>query len=38
MESAIDTLTEKKAFAGSYAFKTWDSVCASWLEDVRNEA
>ena len=38
MASAIETLSEKKASAASYAFKTWDAVCANWLEDVRNEA
>jgi len=38
MDSAIKTLPEKKAAAASFEFKTWDSVCASWLEDVRNEA
>jgi hypothetical protein len=38
MESAIKTLPEKKAAAASFEFKTWESVCASWLEDVRNEA
>ena len=38
MASAIKTLPEKKASASSFEFKTWDSVCASWLEDVRKEA
>ena len=37
MASAIETLSEKKASAASYAFKTWDAVCANWLEDVRAE-
>jgi hypothetical protein len=27
----------KKA-ASNYKFKTWDEVCASWLEDVKSEA
>jgi hypothetical protein len=37
MASAIKTLPEKKSLAVSYEFKTWDSVCASWLEDVREK-
>ncbi len=37
MESAIKTLPEKKVCANSYAFKTWDTVCSSWLKDVRAE-
>jgi len=37
MESAIKTLPEKKAAAASFEFKTWDSVCANWLADIRAE-
>jgi hypothetical protein len=38
MQATIQKLSEKKAAAAAYEFKSWDTVCASWLEDVRNEA
>jgi len=37
MQATIQKLSEKKAAASSYEFKTWDSVCANWLEDVKAE-
>jgi len=36
MGRAIDTLSSKTENASKYTFKTWDTVCASWLDDVRN--
>ena len=37
-ENIIANLPTFKKAAAAYTFKTWDEVCASWLEDVREEA
>jgi hypothetical protein len=37
MTSAIECLPEMKTSALNFPFKTWDEVCASWLEDVKSE-
>ena len=37
-ENIIASLPTFKKAAAAYAFKTWDEVCASWLEDVKSEA
>jgi hypothetical protein len=37
MTSAIACLPEMKTSALNFPFKTWDEVCASWLEDVKLE-
>lgn len=38
MEETIATLTEKKKAVQAYQFKSWASICDSWLEDVLTEA
>ena len=38
MEAMIASLPAFKKAAAKYQFKTWDEVCASWLEDVKSEA
>ena len=38
METMIAKLPAYKKAAAAYAFKTWDEVCASWLESVKEEA
>ena len=38
MENMIANLPAAKKAASAYNFKTWDEVCASWLEDVKAEA
>ena len=38
MESAINSLDDMKSSARNFAFKTWDEVCASWLEDIKSES
>lgn len=35
MQNMIASLTAFKKAAANYKFKTWDEVCASWLEDVK---
>jgi glycosyltransferase involved in cell wall biosynthesis len=35
MERMITGLPQFKKAAAAYAFKTWDEVCAAWLEDVK---
>jgi glycosyltransferase involved in cell wall biosynthesis len=37
MYSAINSLDQMKSEARNFSFKTWDEVCASWLEDVKSE-
>jgi glycosyltransferase involved in cell wall biosynthesis len=38
MYSAINSLDDMKSSARNFAFKTWDEVCASWLEDIKSES
>lgn len=38
IERMIDTLDEKKRKVNSYSFKSWATVCDSFLEDVLTEA
>lgn len=38
MERMIAALPQFKKAAAAYTFKTWNEVCASWLEDVKSEA
>ena len=38
MESMIKTLPEKRAKVRNYQFKSWATVCDSWLEDVLMQA
>ena len=38
MESMIKTLPEKRAKVRNYQFKSWATVCDSWLEDVLTQA
>jgi len=37
MERMIAALPQFKKAAAAYTFKTWNEVCASWLEDVKAE-
>jgi hypothetical protein len=37
METMIDNLPYLKKAASEYTFKTWNEVCASWLEDIKSE-
>ena len=37
MQTMIDTLPQLKKAAANHKFKTWNEVCASWLEDVKSE-
>ncbi len=38
MESVVKTLPEKRKAVNAYSFKSWATVCDSWLEDVLTEA
>lgn len=38
METMIKTLPEKRAKVRAYQFKSWATVCDSWLEDVLTQA
>lgn len=38
MERACTTLLQKKKAVASYAFKSWATVCDSWLDDVLKQA
>ena len=38
MYSAINSLDDMKSSTRNFAFKTWDEVCASWLEDIKSES
>ena len=38
MYSAINSLDDMKSSARNFTFKTWDEVCASWLEDIKSES
>lgn len=38
MERAVNTLSEKAKAVVKYNFKSWSTVCDSWLEDVLMEA
>jgi glycosyltransferase involved in cell wall biosynthesis len=38
MESAIQNLPDRELKAVRYSFKTWDSVCAGFLKDLRAES
>ena len=37
MSKMIENLPALKKAAANYKFKTWNEVCASWLEDVKSE-
>lgn len=37
MESAIQNLPDRELKAARYSFKTWDTVCAGFLKDVKAE-
>lgn len=34
MEKSIETLEDKRKVVSKYTFKSWSTVCDSWLEDV----
>jgi hypothetical protein len=38
MEKTIEVLPKMKESADKFSFKTWDEVCAQWIEDVKREA
>jgi hypothetical protein len=38
MEKTIEVLPKMKVSADKFSFKTWDEVCAQWIEDVKQEA
>jgi hypothetical protein len=38
MDDLIKVLPQFKKTAMSHKFKTWDEVCAGWIDDVKMEA